>query len=213
MINIQCDCGKFNASLDNLPKATPGRVACYCDDCQTYLYSLGRKDLLDEAGGTEILPVYPQNIKIESGAEHLKSVRLSPKGLDRWVTTCCNTPIANTRAKFPWVGVLAQAVLKEPDKGQVEKALGPIRSRVAGNFALKTPPEGTSQNLRFHDVKVVMPFVIKGFLFGKSKPSPFFTEEFKPISEPQLMPMERRREILQQLEQIRNRQHEDNSIL
>jgi hypothetical protein len=58
-MKIQCECGAFSATLNAFPKATPGRLVCYCDDCQSYLHHLGRADLLDANGGTEVIPAYP----------------------------------------------------------------------------------------------------------------------------------------------------------
>lgn len=68
-MNIQCECGKFRAELEKFPKNTPGRAICYCDDCQTYLHYLGRSDLLDSAGGTQIIPVYPSEMKVLQGLD------------------------------------------------------------------------------------------------------------------------------------------------
>lgn len=102
-MNIGCECGKFRAELEKFPGNTPGRLVCYCDDCQTYMHYLKRTDLLDSAGGTEIIPIYPSEMKILQGREVLKCIRLSPKGLHRWTTTCCNTPIGNIQPGFPWI--------------------------------------------------------------------------------------------------------------
>ncbi|MEN0060360.1 MAG: DUF6151 family protein, partial [Bdellovibrio sp.] len=93
-MEIQCECGQFKAKIEPFPANTPGRCICYCDDCQTYLHHIGRADLLTAAGGTEIIPVYPQQIHILTGQELLRCTRLSPKGLFRWWVACCHTPIA-----------------------------------------------------------------------------------------------------------------------
>src|SRR6476646_2142775 len=104
-MEIQCECGRFRAELTSFPRNTPGRLACYCDDCQTYAHFLGRADLLDAAGGTEVVPAYPAEVKFVAGKELLACTRLSPRGMFRWSTTCCNTPIANTMPGFPWAGI------------------------------------------------------------------------------------------------------------
>lgn len=193
-MQIRCECGEFRAELTGFPKNTPGRLACYCNDCQAYLHYLKRSDLLDSAGGTEVVPVYPSEFKFVSGVEHLRCTRLSPNGLHRWSTACCNTPIANTRPGFPWVGILHRPY-NVVDPRFLEKTLGQIRSRIHGRFASATPPEGTSDKIRFRDALVVMPFLLKGFLLGKQKSSPFFKPDGSPIVEPQVVPREERERI------------------
>ncbi|PLX35922.1 MAG: hypothetical protein C0606_17700 [Hyphomicrobiales bacterium] len=185
-MKVQCDCGRFQAELTHFPKHSPGRLVCYCDDCQTYLKALGREDLLDPYGGTEIVPVYPDEFKIVAGAEVLRCNRLSKRGLSRWSATCCNSPIANVRPKFPWVGILHNAyTVKAPDT--LEKA-GPIRSRIMGKFKRGTPPFEISEKIRLRDILVIAPFLLRGFLFKKHRVSPFFREDgVTPVCDPVIL--------------------------
>lgn len=199
MIEVQCDCGKFRAELKGMPKNTPGRAVCYCDDCQTFLHHLGRPELLDQNGGTEIIPVYPSEFKIVSGAEQLRCTRLSPKGLYRWWVACCKTPVGNTTPGFPWVGTLNRIYAANGPEF-VEQKLGPIKCRIQGRFAHGTPPEGTSAKASFKDLKVIFPFLLKGFLTGKAKPSPFFQADNKtPIIAPDVMSLHERNTIRERL--------------
>lgn len=171
-MDIQCACGQFQARLKAFPKNTPGRLVCYCDDCQQYLHHLNRADLLDANGGTEIIPAYPADVEVLRGREHLRCTRLSPKGMFRFSTACCNTPVANTRPGTPWAGFL-RCVYKNADA----EALGPVRSRIMGRFATGTPPAGTPEKFNLKALAAVMPFMLKGMLSGKAKPSPFFEED------------------------------------
>jgi hypothetical protein len=172
-MEIQCECGKFRAELTQFPKNTPGRLKCYCDDCQAFLHYLKRADLLDKNGGTEIIPAYPADIKLIAGKEVVSCVRLYQTGMFRFFTTCCNTPIANTDPKRPWAGVHRRMyTVKEPDK--LDTALGPVKSSIMGKHAKGTPPPGTPQKFDFKGMVVVMPYILKGIILGKSKPSPFF---------------------------------------
>lgn len=198
-MNIQCECGKFQAELTNFPKNSPGHLGCYCDDCQTYLHYLGRADLLDQAGGTAIIPVYPSEIKITQGQEFLKCTRLGPKGMFRFSTSCCNTPVGNCRPGFPWVGLVHRVfTVRDPD--YLRKTLGPIKSAIYGQYAKGTPVEGTSSKLTFKDFKAVAPFLLKGFLFGKAKPSPFFLNGSNtPVVEPKMLSLNERNSIRQKL--------------
>jgi hypothetical protein len=171
-MEIQCECGKFRAKLKAFPNHTPGRLVCYCDDCQAYLHYLNRDDLLDANGGTEVIPAYPADVEILSGGELLKCTRLSPKGTFRFSTSCCNTPIVNTRPKAPWAGFMRGVYAAD-----VEQTLGAVRSRIMGRYAKGTPPAGTPAKFNLKAFSTVMPFMLKGVLFQKSKRSPFFAED------------------------------------
>jgi hypothetical protein len=186
-MQISCDCGKFRAELKNFPKNTPGRLTCYCDDCQAYLTHLGREDLLDENGGTEIIPAYPADFTIVSGAEKIKCTRLSEKGLFRFSTSCCNTPIANARPRLPWLGILRCAYA---NKEELDRELGPIRSRIMGKFAKGTPPKGTPQKFDLKGLRIVMPYLLKGKILRKGVPTPFFSSAGAPIVTPHVLSRE-----------------------
>jgi hypothetical protein len=177
-MNVQCECGKFRAELKTFPENTPGRLKCYCDDCQIYLHYLKRSDLLDINGGSEMIPVYPADVEILSGKEMLVCTRLSKNGMFRFSTSCCNTPVANTKPNTPWIGFHSRVfTVKDPDI--LSQKLGPIRSSVMGRFAKGTPPPGTPQNLNLNAVVSVVPFILKGKLLRKSNPSPFFKDDKK----------------------------------
>jgi hypothetical protein len=193
---IQCECGQFRARLKAFPKGTPGRLVCYCEDCQSYLHHLKRSDLLDANGGTEVIPAYPADVEILSGQQHLKCTRLSPNGTYRFSTSCCNTPIANTRPKEPWAGFLRR-VYTAGKTPQIDQILGPIRSRIMGRYAKGTPPAGTPERFDLKAFITVMPFILKGKLFKKSTPSPFFAEDgITPIVAPHILSEAERQDLL-----------------
>lgn len=175
-MQIQCECGNFRAELQNFPKATPGRLLCYCKDCQSYLHFLKRTDLLDANGGTEIIPAYPSDIKILQGKENLKCTRLSPHGMFRFSSTCCNTPIVNTDPKRPWAGI-PRGMYTAKDPNKLNQSLGEIRARIWGKFGHGTLPKGTPKAFSFKAFAVVLPFILKGKFLGLNKPSPFFNDE------------------------------------
>ena len=175
-MEIQCECGKFRANLKAFPDSTPGRLVCYCDDCQKYLRHLERTDLLDANGGTEIIPAYPADVEVLHGLEHLKCVRLSATGTFRFSTSCCNTPIVNTRPGVPWAGFL-RCVYTAGGAHKLDQTLGPVRSRIMGRHAKGTPPVGTPERFNLKAFLTVMPFMLKGKLLKKARPSPFFAED------------------------------------
>jgi hypothetical protein len=181
-MQIQCECGKVKMELTHFPKNTPGRLVCYCDDCQVFMHSLGRADLLDQAGGTEVVSVYPAEAKIISGTEFLKCTRLSPNGTYRWWSSCCKTPLGNTHPKRPWLGIPHRAY-NANDPKFLEKTFGPVKGRIMGKFARATPPQGTPSKIGFREILAVLPFMFKGKLLGKNSGSPFFHKNGSPIIE------------------------------
>lgn len=198
-MQVQCECGKFRAELTGFPQNTPGRLVCYCDDCQTYMHWLGRADLLDTIGGTDVIPVYPSEVKILQGKEVLRCNQLAPGGMPRWSTTCCNTPIANTRPGTPWTAFIHR-VYTVSDPTFLEKTLGPVRSRVFGRYAKGTPPAGTPSSMNVKVLMSVLPFMLKGALLGKGKGSPFFKEDgTTPIVAPRTLSKDERESLRRKL--------------
>jgi hypothetical protein len=172
-MEIQCECGKFRAELTRFPRNTPGRLKCYCDDCQAFLHYLKRADLLDQNGGSEVIPSYPADVKLIAGKELVKCMRLSTTGMYRFSTACCNTPIANTDPKRAWVG-FHRSMFTAKDPNLLDKALGPVKCSIMGKHAKGTPPAGTPQTFDLKGMTIVMPYILKGIILGKAKPSPFF---------------------------------------
>ncbi|MBL7555217.1 MAG: hypothetical protein JNM24_05285 [Bdellovibrionaceae bacterium] len=198
-MNVQCQCGQVKAHIKNFPHQSPGRLVCYCDDCQSYLHYLKKNDLLDANGGTEIVPVYPVNFQFTQGQDLVRGIRLSPKGLYRWYASCCQTPIANTQAKMPWIGMLSSML---PYKSETERtqALGNVKSRVMGAFALGQPPADASSKFKPKDFLSVVPFILKGLVTGKNKNHPFFKlPSYEPKSAPYVLTLEERKTLLQKI--------------
>ncbi len=183
-MKISCDCGAFIAKLKAFPKHTPGRLVCYCDDCQAFVEKIQRADVLDAYGGTEEIPVYPKEIEIIQGIETLKCYRLTTKGTYRWATSCCNSPILNIKPGFPWAGTF-YTTYKDP---AAPSALGDVKARIYGKYALAGAPFKISEKIAFKDMLVVMPFLVKGIILGMDKQSPFFGSDNKtPIVEPEIL--------------------------
>ena len=117
---LRCRCGEVRAVVTNPSPRTVNRVICYCDDCQAYAHRLGRADLLDSHGGTDIVQVAPASLAFVQGQDKIAGLRLSPKGLYRWYARCCNTPVGNTVSPaIPFVGLVTQSFA-----GRVSTAAG-----------------------------------------------------------------------------------------
>jgi hypothetical protein len=144
------------------------RVVCYCDDCQAFLHRLGRADLFDPLGGTDIIQVAPAALTFERGRERIAGLRLTAKGLYRWYARCCKTPVGNTLGPaIPFVGMVAQLF------GAPDEVCGRPVGAIFGKFATGTPPEGsTGINLRLYGRAIRM--VLGWRLSGRVWPHPFF---------------------------------------
>ena len=128
-IAFHCRCGTLRGEID--PRDIYARATCYCRDCQAFARTLGREDGLDAGGGTDIVPMLPASVRFTDGIDQLACLSLSPKGLLRWHSRCCDTPIANTPRdpKLPYAGILGNCLEGYPDT--LDAAVGP--SRIALN--------------------------------------------------------------------------------
>src|SRR5262245_3209733 len=95
-IPLKCDCGKVRGIAAGAGPSAGLRVVCYCDDCQAYAHFLERRDILDQWGGSDVYAMALASVRITDGADELRCVRLSLKGLFRWYAGCCRTPIGNS---------------------------------------------------------------------------------------------------------------------
>ena len=101
---------------------------CYCRDCQAYAQALGKADaVLDAQGGTEVVATLQQHVVFTQGADALACLSLSPRGLLRWHSGCCNTPIGNTKrdARIAFVGLVHNCLAHGPRS--IDEAVGPVR--------------------------------------------------------------------------------------
>jgi hypothetical protein len=142
---------------------------CYCDDCQSFAHFLeGADRILDAHGGTDIFQLSPAKIEFTQGVEQLGCMRLTPRGMVRWYTACCRTPIGNTPATqgLPFVGWIHLSDGKD---------LGPVRARVNARFA-----RGDRSQLDAYDrapFSMIFRFgkvLLGARLRGDGKRSPFF---------------------------------------
>ena len=186
-VPLKCSCGEVAGTAVDVSARNGTRVMCHCDDCQAFARYLEQEDeILNENGGTDLFQIYPCQFEITKGAEKLRSLRLTPKGLLRWYTQCCNTPVANTiSGKVPFVGVIHNFM---DDEGSRDTNLGPLRSRVQGKFALSTAadvdihpkyPIGLS-------MRIARKLLI-GKLSGKNSPNTLFDPVGKPLSIPSIV--------------------------
>jgi hypothetical protein len=180
MVEFGCRCGAIRGHVRETSPRTVNRVICYCDDCQAFAHHLGRADLLDPHGGTDIVQFPPASLAFQEGQERIVGVRLTPKGLYRWYARCCHTPLGNMVGPLiPFVGVVTEAFQA---RGQApDEVFGrPLRA-IMGEFAVGEPTSG-SRGIGAALLVRSLAKVIGWRLTGRAWPHPFFDRSTrKPI--------------------------------
>lgn len=148
---------------------------CYCESCRVFAENLGAGDIIDPAGGSDLLQMPPDAFEFTKGAEHLAWTKITEKGPVRWFTTCCNTPIANTLGSpaVPFL-TLQTAYFQPPD------ATGPVVARVN-----KKGATGHIEGEMGSMSRVLFSFAgraLKARLTGSYKKNPFFDASGTPIA-------------------------------
>lgn len=188
-IAFHCRCGSLRGEIE--PRNVYARATCYCRDCQAFARSLQREDALDAEGGTDILAMLPAGVRFTDGIDQLACLSLSPKGLLRWYSRCCDTPMANTPRdpKMPYVGILGHCLQVDPDA--LASAVGP--SRISLN-AKSARGQVSSTPLRtFVGVMRIMLGVLVARFSGSHRDNPFFIDDPpRPIAEPRVLTLAER---------------------
>ena len=179
---LSCRCGKVGGRVANAAPSTVNRAVCYCDDCQAALHHLGRTDLLDDYGGTDVVQVAPSSLTFHRGSEHIRGLRLTPKGLYRWYGSCCNTPVGNTFSPaLPFVGIVAKAF--ETGGTGPDQIFGKPLGSVQGKFATGNPPAGVGKPT-FKLIAHATGRILAWKFGGGTWPHPFFDRETRAPTHP-----------------------------
>jgi len=194
---LRCRCGEICGRVANATPRTVNRVVCYCDDCQAFAHQLGRADLLDANGGSDIIQVAPASLKFVQGQHRIVGLRLTPNGLFRWYANCCHMPVGNTVSPaIPFVGIIAQAfhdVAQHP--GDV---FGKPIGAIMGKYAVGNPPAG-SRGIELSLLLRAMRMVLAWRLSGQTWPHPFFRRDTRAPIYPLTVLSHSQREALRRL--------------
>jgi hypothetical protein len=166
------------------------RFVCYCKDCQAFARFLERPDVLDPAGGTDIFQMAPGRVRLTSGTDALRCLRVSDKGVLRWYTDCCRTPIGNTadRPGFPIVAVIHSFMDHETDGRSRAEVLGPALCRIYDRSAVGPLPPDAPPPPSFAAFARRASKMLGWWLRGLARPTPFFDERTKaPRAEPRVL--------------------------
>jgi hypothetical protein len=171
---LHCRCGEVRGQVANASPSRVNRAVCYCDDCQAFLHHLGRADLLNEHGGTDIVQVAPASLSFRQGQERIVGIRLTPKGLYRWYASCCRTPVGNmVGPAIPFVGIVVEAFASEAQRP--DEIFGTPTGAIYGKYAVGPVP-GVSSGLDPRLVARTLRLVFGWRLRGKTWPHPFFDQ-------------------------------------
>ena len=169
---LRCRCGTVTGVVSDASPSTLNRVICYCSDCQAFAHYLGRADLLNPQGGSDIVQAAPARVTFHSGTEHIAALKLSDKGPYRFYVDCCKTPIGNlVGPAVPFIGIVAQAF--EGDGRSRDAMLGKPGGGIHGQDAVGSAPPGT-RKVRPRLLARALRLVIGWRLTGRSWPHPFF---------------------------------------
>jgi hypothetical protein len=173
---MRCRCGQVRGIVSNALPRAGNRAVCYCDDCQAFLHRLGRADLLNAQGGTDIVQVAPATLTFVQGQHLIRGLRLTPKGLFRWYASCCNTPVGNTLSpSVPFVGIVTSAFdhgMQQPDDLFGEPVGG-----VFGKYAVGEKPVDAAAVVSLPLMLRTLGKIFSWRLRGKAWPHPFFKRD------------------------------------
>lgn len=174
-VELRCRCGELRGWVADASPRTVNRVICYCDDCQAFAHQLGRTDLLDAHGGSDIVQVAPGSLTFVQGQDRIVGLRLTRKGLFRWYARCCHTPLGNTVTPgIPFVGIVVQAL--EDEAQRADDAFGRPIGAILTKFAIGEPPAGSrgiGLSLMLRAIRMVMGWRLR----GRAWPNPFFNRK------------------------------------
>jgi hypothetical protein len=182
--NIRCRCGQIRGLLT--PTTPSNHCICHCADCQAFARHLQARDVLDAQGGTDIVQVPPSQLRFTQGVENLACLRLTDKGLLRWYSACCNTPIGNTPAdrRISFVGLIHACLTG--DHQTLESSFGPVTMRVGVKSAIG-PDKPASSGL-VGGVARTMAMIVKARLGGGYRANPFFDRQSGvPVARPTVL--------------------------
>jgi len=166
---LHCRCGKLHGYVT--PARSSRRAVCYCRDCRAYARHLGRADVLDAHGGTEVVAMHPRQIHFDN-ATTLACLSMRRGGLLRWYAACCNTPIANTPRdpRVAYAGVVHACL--SPGPPPIDASFGNTVVVVNAKSALGEVKE--SKLASIGAVVVLGSAILRARLTGSWRNNPFF---------------------------------------
>jgi hypothetical protein len=189
---LSCACGALQGELSEPLRGN--RAVCYCDDCQAFARWLGRDDILDQWGGTDVFQVAPAKVRLTAGLDHLQLVRLSPKGLLRWYAGCCRTPVGNmlSNPRSPFVGLIHTFMDHKKDGAPRDARIGPPVGHIQGRFAVGGCPPHAHPSAGVGVIAKSVWFLLGNAVTGGHRPTPFFDDAGRPVRDARVLTKDER---------------------
>ena len=132
--------------------------------------------MLDPAGGMDIFQMPPARVKLTAGTETVRCLRLSDKGVLRWYTDCCRTPIGNTAAspRFSVVAVVHSFMIHGGDGRSRDEVLGPPLCRIYERSAVAPLPPNAPAPPSLGVFARRTSKIFSWWVLGLGRPSPLF---------------------------------------
>jgi hypothetical protein len=109
-------------------------------------------------------------VRIEQGVERLRSLRLHGKGMIRWYTECCRSPLGNTMSmRVPFVGLPTVVFAERPHESVIGKAVG-----ANAKSAISPPPGDAYQVISVRWALGAATQLFGWWIRGKGTPTPYF---------------------------------------
>ena len=190
-LSLRCRCGHVRGVARGLSPSAVFRFICYCKDCQAFARFLARPDVLNSAGGTDIVQMPPARVTLAAGADALRCLSLAGGSrVLRWYSACCRTPIANTAASpgFPLVAIIHCFIDRASDGRAHDAVLGPALCRIYDGSALGPLPPASPPPSSFGVSLRRASMVLRWWMRGLARPTPFFDERTNaPCSLPRVL--------------------------
>jgi hypothetical protein len=184
-LHLHCRCGRVRGVANDAQHGF--RFVCYCRDCQAFARFLSRSDVLDEAGGTEIVQLPVGLVKLTAGTDAVRCLQFSGR-VFRWYADCCRTPIGNTAGPgFPVVGLIHSFMSDDTDGHSRDRVLGPPLCRIYARSAIGPLPSDAPAPLSLGMIVRRASSLLGWWLRGLNRPSPFFDDQTSdPLSAPRI---------------------------
>ena len=190
---LKCRCGAVRGEMQRRRAYT--RATCYCKDCRAYARFLGQPGVLDEAGGTDVVPTAPATVRLTAGLEHVACMSLSPKGTLRWYAACCRTPLGNTSRNtgLPYLGLVTACLDGTPQ--QLDAALGPAGRCVLNTGSATAPVRATPLAFAWGGMRILAG--VLGARLRSERGSPFLDIDRQWLRAPEVVTREQRQALEQ----------------
>jgi len=188
---LKCRCGAVRGEMQ--PGRAYARATCYCKDCRAYARFLGQPGVLDEAGGTDVVPTAPATVRLTAGAEQVACMSLSPNGTLRWYAGCCRTPLGNTsrNAGLPYLGLVTACLDATPQ--QLDAAFGPAGRCVLNTGSATAPVRTTPLAFAWGGLRILAG--VLGARLRGERGSPFLDVDGQWLRAPEVVGREQRRAL------------------